>query len=189
MRGVWRVGSFPEEVWIVRRSSATPPVGGEALSRSAAAGALDGWLPRGSLGFTMLSEMASEAGETRALGPRVERGALLASVRAALADGRLHAFRSSTPLTLPAKQQPGPGPNPGPSPGPVADKTFVAVMLVTDEPEPKPVAFKRYRIELPDHSVREGMLDANGCARIEGIDPGTCKVSFPDFHKPDWSAA
>jgi hypothetical protein len=189
MRGTWRIGNFPDEVWIIRRSGVAPPFGGQAVSASVAHGALDGWLPRGALALQVLREMAEEVGDARAGSLRADRAALLGIASAALGDGRLKAFRKTTPLSLPAKQQPGPGPNPGPSPGPQPQKTFVAIMLQTDEPTPKPVAFKRYKIELPDHTTREGMLDANGCARVEGIDPGTCKVSFPDFHKDDWQAA
>lgn len=48
-----------------------------------------------------------------------------------------------------------------------------------DSDPPKPVPCKKYQVELPDQSIREGMLDANGQARLEDFDPGTCKVSFP----------
>ncbi|MEZ4301001.1 MAG: hypothetical protein R3B70_39060 [Polyangiaceae bacterium] len=134
-------------------------------------------------------EMAEEVGDPRASGRRTHRAELLGIAGAALADGRLKAFRRTTPLALPAKQQPAPGPSPGPGPAPGPEKTFVAIMLQTDEPTPKPVPFKRYKIELPDHTAREGMLDERGCARVDGIDPGTCKVSFPDFDGDDWQAA
>ena len=73
--------------------------------------------------------------------------------------------------------------------GPREQKTWVAIELMDDSDPPKPVPFKKYRIELPDQSIREGMLDANGQARIEGFDPGTCKVSFPQFHGADWDQA
>jgi hypothetical protein len=32
-----------------------------------------------------------------------------------------------------------------------------------------------------------GTLDENGFARVEGIDPGQCKVTFPDLDKDAWS--
>jgi Rhs element Vgr protein len=50
----------------------------------------------------------------------------------------------------------------------------------------KPVAGEKYRIELPDGTPREGMLDSSGRARIDGIEPGSCKVSFPDRDAKDW---
>ena len=53
----------------------------------------------------------------------------------------------------------------------------------------KPVPGVRYTVKLPDGSERSGRLDRNGFARISGIDPGTCEVSFPDLHGPEWIAA
>ena len=107
-------------------------------------------------------------------------------VRRAFADGRLRAF---------AQKHVGGGKGPESvepprrEPPREDEKTFVAVQLLSDEPEPKPVPFKRYRITLPDETVREGQLDQFGRALITGIDPGTCKVSFPDFDAADWKAA
>lgn len=189
MRSTWRVGSFPEEVWIVESSHGRPPAGSQPVPSAVALARMDDWIPSGSLGATLLREIAEAAGDARGALPRTDRAVLLSIARTAISRGRFSAHSVRRPLAAPAKQQPGPGPNPGPSPGPQPQKTFVAIMLQTDEPTPKPVAFKRYKIELPDHTTREGMLDANGCARVEGIDPGTCKVSFPDFHKDDWQAA
>jgi hypothetical protein len=107
-------------------------------------------------------------------------------VRQGFAEGRLKAFAGK-------HVGGGKGPNqidpPDIDPPKEDKKTFVAVQLLTDEPEPKPVPFKRYRITLPDSSVREGQLDQFGKARVNDIDPGTCKISFPDFDAADWKAA
>jgi hypothetical protein len=43
-----------------------------------------------------------------------------------------------------------------------------------------PVPNQRYVIELPDGSKKEGNLDENGHAKIEGIPPGAINVSYPD---------
>ncbi len=72
---------------------------------------------------------------------------------------------------------------------PREEKTWIAVRLVNDADPPRPVAFERYRIELPDGSTRDGMLDANGTARIEGIDPGACRITFPALDGRRWSPA
>jgi hypothetical protein len=69
----------------------------------------------------------------------------------------------------------------------VEDKTWIEIVLVDDDDPPQPVAFASYRVELPDGSTRTGMLDAGGKARLAGIDPGSCKISFPSFHETDWS--
>ena len=69
------------------------------------------------------------------------------------------------------------------APEPVEKKTWVAIELVDDDG--KPVPWAKYRIELPDYSVREGILDVGGKARLDGIVDGECKISFPSFHKDD----
>ncbi len=50
----------------------------------------------------------------------------------------------------------------------------------------KPVAGEAYRIELPDGSIKEGNLDSQGQARVDGIDPGNCKITFPNIDKKSW---
>jgi hypothetical protein len=45
---------------------------------------------------------------------------------------------------------------------------------------------EQYQIELPDGSTTEGYLDAKGQARVDGIDPGNCKISFPNIDKKSW---
>jgi len=65
-------------------------------------------------------------------------------------------------------------------------KTWVTIRLVDDADPPQPVARARYRIKLPDATVREGSLDGMGIAHFEGLDPGTCEVSFPDYDHDAW---
>jgi len=60
-----------------------------------------------------------------------------------------------------------------------AEKTWVEVQLL--DPNDRPVANERYSLQLPDGSVRTGKLDNEGIVRVRGIDPGTCKISFPDI--------
>jgi hypothetical protein len=53
----------------------------------------------------------------------------------------------------------------------------------------KPVAGEPYRITLPDdQTVAEGTLDEKGFARVDGIEPGTCKITFPNLEKQAWKA-
>lgn len=47
----------------------------------------------------------------------------------------------------------------------------------------RPIPHERYRIEAPDGSVREGTLDGAGRAREERLDPGRCRVTFPDIER------
>lgn len=53
----------------------------------------------------------------------------------------------------------------------------------------KPVAGQGYCVTLPDGSVTTGTLDPDGFARVEGFEPGSCKVTFPDLDERDWKPA
>ena len=61
--------------------------------------------------------------------------------------------------------------------------TWIEVRLVDDDK--RPVPNQRYRIRLPDSSIMEGTLDAEGKVRIDGIIAGQCQVSFPDIDEKD----
>lgn len=66
-------------------------------------------------------------------------------------------------------------------------KTWIEIELKDDDGNPVPN--ERYRIRLADGSTREGHLDANGRARVDGIEPGTAQVSFPDIDANEWRSA
>jgi uncharacterized protein (DUF2345 family) len=50
----------------------------------------------------------------------------------------------------------------------------------------QPLVGEPFVVTLPNGQEVRGVLDAKGAARIEGIDPGTCKVSFPERDKDGW---
>lgn len=52
----------------------------------------------------------------------------------------------------------------------------------------RPVAHQRYRVVPPGAGAKpvEGFLDEKGFARVAGIDPGTCKITFPDLDAASW---
>jgi hypothetical protein len=184
MRTFWRIG-VGVDLRVVARGTAAPP-GGELLSPKEGAARVRWAKDDGPRGKAVLLEIV-EALTGHTPSHHTTHDAALHTVARGLADGQLRAYV--------VKQNEGGGKAPVPDkpktiPPPKQDKkTFVAIQLLTDEAEPKPVPFKRYRIELPDASVREGQLDQNGAAQINDIDPGTCKVSFPDFDGADWKAA
>jgi hypothetical protein len=62
--------------------------------------------------------------------------------------------------------------------------TWIEVVMV-DENE-KPMSGIRYKMTITDGSLREGTLDSNGSVRINGIDPGTCQLTFPDLDAREW---
>jgi len=66
-------------------------------------------------------------------------------------------------------------------------KSWIEIELVDDDN--KPVAGEKYEITLPDKTVAKGTLDAKGVARVDGIDPGSCQISFPELDKSAWNNA
>lgn len=64
------------------------------------------------------------------------------------------------------------------------ETTWIELELL-DEDE-QPVAGEPYRIELSDGSVATGTLDAHGHARVDGIPPGECQVTFPKLDEDAW---
>ncbi len=67
-------------------------------------------------------------------------------------------------------------------------KSWIEIELVDEEGNPVPG--ERYKVILPDgQTVAEGTLDEKGFARISGIDPGTCKITFPNLDKDAWEKA
>ena len=50
-----------------------------------------------------------------------------------------------------------------------------------------PVSGETYSITLPDGTtVADGTLDEKGRARVDNIDPGTCKITFPNLDGEAW---
>lgn len=67
------------------------------------------------------------------------------------------------------------------------EKTWVEIQLL--DPDGEPVGGAKYRLKITDGSVREGTLNDEGKARVNGIDPGSCTVWFPDFDAKEWRPA
>jgi hypothetical protein len=66
-------------------------------------------------------------------------------------------------------------------------KTWIEIVLVDETG--KPVPGVKYQLKITDGSLREGTLGADGSVRVNGIDPGTCTVSFPQIDAREWSRA
>jgi type VI secretion system secreted protein VgrG len=81
---------------------------------------------------------------------------------------------------------PGDGSSDAPQPGqPPVKKHYIEIKL--EDVEGKPVPGEAYKITLPDGgTLAEGTLDEKGFARVDGIDPGSCKVTFPKLDKTVW---
>ena len=66
--------------------------------------------------------------------------------------------------------------------------SWIEIVMVDEQGNPVPGM--SYSITLPDgETVAEGSLDDKGFARVDGIDPGTCQITFPDLDKEAWEPA
>jgi hypothetical protein len=64
------------------------------------------------------------------------------------------------------------------------DKTWIEFRLV--DMEGNPIPGKQYLVKLPDGSTQQGALDQAGRTRLEGIQPGTCTISFTELDMEAW---
>ncbi|MEZ5425018.1 MAG: type VI secretion system tip protein TssI/VgrG [Pyrinomonadaceae bacterium] len=61
------------------------------------------------------------------------------------------------------------------------------IEVTLEDEDGNPVPGERYLVVLPDGStVASGTLDENGYAKISNIDPGNCKITFPDRDGLSW---
>jgi len=67
---------------------------------------------------------------------------------------------------------------------PEPETTWIEIELV--EPDGTPAANERYKLTLPDGSIKFGHLDQHGKARVERLQPGNCQVTFPDRDEQVW---
>ena len=69
------------------------------------------------------------------------------------------------------------------------DKESWIELVLTDEDD-NPVAGERYRVTLPDgNTISEGTTDSDGYAKVTNIDPGNCKITFPELDGRSWDAS
>jgi uncharacterized surface anchored protein len=64
---------------------------------------------------------------------------------------------------------------------------WIEICLVDDSG--KPVSGAHFRLVAPDGSVSKSVTGQDGVARLDGIVPGDCRISFPDLHDYEWSVA
>jgi type VI secretion system secreted protein VgrG len=64
-------------------------------------------------------------------------------------------------------------------------KSWIEIELLDEQGNP--VAGERYRVTLTDGTtIAEGTTDENGFARVSKIDPGNCKITFPNLDREAW---
>ena len=66
--------------------------------------------------------------------------------------------------------------------------SWIEIELVDEDDNPVPG--EGYKITLPDGTtVASGTLDDKGFARVDGIEPGSCQITFPKLDKDTWGKA
>jgi hypothetical protein len=70
---------------------------------------------------------------------------------------------------------------------PEPEKTWIEIELI--DKYGKPVPNERFKLTLPDGTVKWGRLDNIGKARVERLQPGTCQVTFPDRDEEVWDVS
>jgi type VI secretion system secreted protein VgrG len=68
-----------------------------------------------------------------------------------------------------------------PPPEEVAALSWIEIELVDEDD--KPVPGEAYEVTLSDQTVAGGTLDEKGFARVEGVPPGQCTITFPNRDK------
>ncbi len=76
------------------------------------------------------------------------------------------------------------GPEAKPAAGAECQTSWIEIELVDEAGVPIPSEV--YELKLPDGKVRRGSLDANGLAHVDGIQPGTCQICFPNLDAECW---
>ena len=189
MLGSWFVGNSREDIWLVAWfGGARGPAGVPLLEAEAAGFRLQEWFPEGMSSRLVLAEIVGHLERHLVDSGSGATSWLRARVADALRRGRLVAYAQPRIFQTSGGSQEAPTAKASERPpAPREETTWIAIQLANKKG--KPAAYKHYRIELPDGSRREGMLDARGMARLDGIDPGNCDVSFPDFDGSDWKVA
>lgn len=107
----------------------------------------------------------------QALATAIEMGDLLV----------LERMRESTAVVSPVSPS---EPPPQKLPPVVTSRTFIEIELLDQSGRRFPT---RLRITLPDGSRQQPAFD--GFIRIDGLDPGTCDIEFPDVDGRSWDSA
>lgn len=77
-----------------------------------------------------------------------------------------------------------------PKKGPEKEKPLYSAEFELVGEDGKGVALEKFRVTLPDGSVREGVTDLQGRIKIDDIETqGSCKISFPELDQDCWEDA
>jgi type VI secretion system secreted protein VgrG len=101
-------------------------------------------------------------------------------------SGSPNSGKAALSTVTPATRNDGPTHDPS-SPENVDKKHWIEIEL--EDEDGNPIPGEPYSITLPDGStVADGTLDEKGTARVDHIDAGTCKVTFPRLDQEAWKS-
>ncbi|MBL9031151.1 MAG: carboxypeptidase regulatory-like domain-containing protein [Phycisphaerae bacterium] len=87
-----------------------------------------------------------------------------------------------------AAETPPPGaPTPDPESEEAKKEVWIEFVLIDDDDNPVPG--EPYKVTLPDGTSTTGTTNEKGLVRVEGIDPGSCKITFPRWDESSWHDA
>ncbi|MFP2913050.1 carboxypeptidase regulatory-like domain-containing protein [Pyxidicoccus sp. 3LFB2] len=148
--------------------------------------ALDGWLTTSAA--RTLYAMYQALGGSAPLGlSGLERARYEQRLKQRLTDAFLRGELVALEVERPTLTPP-PWPEPvwlRPQEAPVPEPTWLAIEL--KDAEGRPVPHARYVVTLTDGSTREGTLNKHGHARVDGVIPGQCQVTFPELDGNNWA--
>lgn len=198
----WQSPVSTRTLTLVRRSSLHPG-GHYSTDPALLAAVLEDWLNDPASRQTILEMCESALGRSRGGAALASNGWLGSDLKRQLEDGLRRGelvILISRPRTgggggteeADGKQGAAPaavaaGAQTQSAPRPAKRRTWIEIELVNDQG--KPVPQERYRIELPDGTIQDGILDPQGRARVSDIDPGACKITFPEIDAKEWRAA
>lgn len=191
MRQEWRIATGLADVLIIRAADQRAAEVGRAWPGTLAAGRLPRLLLAGVVesaqGRGRILEMLRIDGPGLLSPGRIEYRWLLSALEEAFRERRLLALPVPRPvfMGIAAEDSSAPPPEPvPPSPIPEEKTTWIEIELL--DPAGEPVPHEPWEMVLADGTTRKGILGANGVARLDGIIPGSCKVTFPGFDGREW---
>lgn len=190
MSKIWHLQGISESFQIARRSG-VPDAKRAEINHQLALLYIDRWLADPATRLTMVEmyeDLTSRAGSvaTRTRGLDLHRY-IKPGLIEAFRRGEFVLLREPHVTIIPVKEKKKEAPareEQKPVPEPPKRKAWVEIEVIDEDDNPVPDA--RFVLELPDGSMKRGTLGADGRARLSEIEPGTCKVSFPDFDASEW---
>ena len=147
------------------------------------------WLAAEPGNMRQMRALLRESGEEGAV-DRLDDADVIERLATLLLAGRAALVERPAPITVPlpardlgeVDEEPV---APSSARAPSQPLTWIEIKLLGEDG--KPIPGEAYRVELPDGTVRQGRLDAQGFARIDPVEGGTCIVTFPALDEEAWT--